>query len=347
MAVVLLILKIIGILLLCVLGLALTLLLLVLFVPVRYELQGQAGDGVRREEFDAQALKKTVRGEARISWLLHILNGRVAYAEEMKNPELTVRVFCFPVFRTKLFAQEEQGKQTEREKDDAGATGDADEKKAAEKRYSAPRDDYAGAGSAARDGNTAVPEKSVFRRNKSAEAEPEQNGGPQGGGEAGKSFSEKLSEGAAAAKNRAEKLPHTFQKVCDKIKKIRRDIAYYRRLWESEMCARALAKSKKQLKKVLHQFLPRRWTVAGTVGAGDPALAGQLMEAQGLLYPWTAGHIQLTPDFTACTVELAASARGRVTLFVLAKAGVLLYFDKDVRRVLRLAKKRLKGAGVG
>lgn len=80
--VILLILKIIGWILLGILGLLLGILLLVLLVPVRYRVEG--------------SYYGSPRGTARITWLLHILSLMVSYEEEL---QITVKVFGFPLFQ--------------------------------------------------------------------------------------------------------------------------------------------------------------------------------------------------------------------------------------------------------
>lgn len=67
MSVILLILKIIGIILLSLLGLVLFLLCLILFVPVRYRLSGE--------------IKEQVSVRAGVTWLLHLVSLRAAYQE--------------------------------------------------------------------------------------------------------------------------------------------------------------------------------------------------------------------------------------------------------------------------
>lgn len=74
--IILMVLKIAGLLLLLVLGLLFLLLLLVLFVPVRFGLQG--------------SYKENIRGQVRISWLLHILSLTVLYDEKT---EVSFRLF--------------------------------------------------------------------------------------------------------------------------------------------------------------------------------------------------------------------------------------------------------------
>ena len=66
-----LILKIIGIILLVILGIALTLVGTVLFVPVRYRVKTETTDGM-----------KGVRAEAKATWLFHLISAFVTYQEE-------------------------------------------------------------------------------------------------------------------------------------------------------------------------------------------------------------------------------------------------------------------------
>ena len=76
------ILKIIGIILLVILGLALFLLLTVLLVPVRYR-----GAGSWHEKPE---------GQIKVTWLLHILSVQASYLETL---ELSVRIFGIRILK--------------------------------------------------------------------------------------------------------------------------------------------------------------------------------------------------------------------------------------------------------
>ena len=81
------VLKVIGITLLCILGVILLLLLLLLFVPVRYK-----ADGIYNEdEKDAKAI---------IHWFFHIIHGSAVYKDKKVN--IKVRLFGIPVFKMLL-----------------------------------------------------------------------------------------------------------------------------------------------------------------------------------------------------------------------------------------------------
>ena len=87
--VILFILKLLGILILILLGLIILAVLLVLFVPVRYR-----GEGSYFEK---------VKGNMKISWLLHILSVTVRYEEEVV---IAVRLFGFQIMRPKKMDEE-------------------------------------------------------------------------------------------------------------------------------------------------------------------------------------------------------------------------------------------------
>lgn len=86
----LIILKILGILLLVILGIVLFLLLAILFLPVRYQAEGQK---------DA----KSLRGSAGLSWLCHLISFKVRY-EEGKN-DYSVRICGIPVLKIQDYFQ--------------------------------------------------------------------------------------------------------------------------------------------------------------------------------------------------------------------------------------------------
>ena len=100
--IILLILKIIGIVLLCILGFLILSVLCGLFVPVRYRIK------VSREEGEG---KPPVTAHVRITWLLHLVNILVRYPAEVI---VRVRIFVFTIFRIPV--KERKTKDTGRKK---------------------------------------------------------------------------------------------------------------------------------------------------------------------------------------------------------------------------------------
>lgn len=93
------ILAVLGIILLCLLGLFLTLLLLILFVPVRYRLSGQKSG-------------KETEGRIRLSWLLHLLSASYGYPSP---GEAVIRVAGIRVRSIKVGMPQKQDPETDGE----------------------------------------------------------------------------------------------------------------------------------------------------------------------------------------------------------------------------------------
>lgn len=97
-AVLLTILKVIGIVLLCILGLLLALLLIILFVPIRYRISADKSD----PEDDITAF-------ARVSFLLHIISAAFTYN---KGTDLCVRLFGIRIYPRKRKEDHKRRKNT-------------------------------------------------------------------------------------------------------------------------------------------------------------------------------------------------------------------------------------------
>ena len=80
--IILFILKLLGILVLILLGLVLGVLLLILFVPVRYRIEG--------------SYYERLKGKVRVTWLLHIVSVTAAYEDEFS---ILIRLFGFRLFK--------------------------------------------------------------------------------------------------------------------------------------------------------------------------------------------------------------------------------------------------------
>lgn len=394
-ATVLMILKIIGIVLLVLLGIVLILLLAVLFVPIRYRVDASLHDETVREKFDTKVLLENLTAGASISWLFHLVNGRIEYP---KDPEFTLRILCFKVFRTHIFDKTEEAENTEKEKENsqknAGAIPDKKQNDKTEPAEEVPlhkesknttkaenaADDIAAqketecASPENRNEGTRSPlsddEESLEKdkadylkktEEQKKEGQPKDKSGtaadlsdPASQQEQNTSSETKGQQAQGRLAGLKEKIRAMAQKAADKTKAIckkaqdaGKNISYYLNILDSDLFAAALNKVSRQTKRILRQLLPRQWTLAGEVGTGDPGTDGKLLEIQGILYPWTGGHLYVQPNFDGCMVYLDLHAKGKITVFVLLLAAVSCFFDKKIRRVIRLFRKETSGKKAG
>ncbi len=111
------VLKTIGRILLGILAVVLILLLLVLFVPVRYRAEGSLRDQEGGESPDFGRIKGALQAEFRVSWLLHLVRVSASWKGE---PSVSLRILFFRIplgkQKEKEKKEETEGKKPETEK---------------------------------------------------------------------------------------------------------------------------------------------------------------------------------------------------------------------------------------
>ena len=64
----------------------------------------------------------------------------------------------------------------------------------------------------------------------------------------------------------------------------------------------------------------------------------KMLSIYSVLFPLIHDKIQLVPDYDSEIMEGNLLIKGRVTLFVVIVAGIKIYFNKDVRRMIKIFK---------
>lgn len=299
MAVFLQILKIIGIILLCLLAVLVTVFLLVLFVPISYQLKGE-----RKVPDEAP-----VRANVKISWLLHLLTATFIYPEEAY---VKIKVFGITIYSTE---------KAQNDTDDVKKPGQADTQENAKAK--SPADSLETQKETSADSLETQKEISAdsFQIPKPEEEEP-----------AIIKFFQKLWH---ILKN----IKYTIQKICDKIKETLRNIRYYVKVVQSETFQRAFLLCREELWKLLKSILPGKFNGNFVIGTGDPASTAQILAIHGILYPFIGNHIIITPDFENTIVTGDFFVKGKITVFKILKTAIKIYFSRDIKRLIRLLKK--------
>ena len=343
------ILKFLGILLLFCLGLILVILLLVLFVPVRYKLTAR-----RKPEEDGTP----ITAEVKITWLLHILNVAFSYP---KAAYVRVRLFCFTAFSTKKSAEDDSDSDSSseaKERTKKKKTGKKKWKKQKSESQENAREDETEAEISTAGGNGENPQQADSAKSMdstksmdssesmSSAAEPDAVSAAPGqvpdeddGEGAKKSVIDKFVEFFRKLFELLTNIRYTITGIYDKIKQVVNNIQYYIQIIKSDTFGRAWGVCSKQALSLLKSIGPRK--VAGTllIGTGDPASTGEVMAAYGILYPLIGDHIALTPDFEQKIVEGELLIKGKITVFKAIKTAWIIYFNKDLRRLIKLFKR--------
>lgn len=313
------VLKIIGIVILVLLGLILFLLLLVLFVPVRYRGKGSYQNG-------------TFMTTLRVSWLLHIVSVTGAYQNEQEL-HLVLKIFGIPFFDT---LRNKKAKPTKTKRKPAGEiqAASSDEDWGADEDFYQEYEEF-------EDGahdifhTTAIQpslekDDTVNRHAQRPFRKPRRK----------LNIIQKIKDFFTKFVNFFKKLKFTFNKVCDTMVRIKKNIKYYLEILQRDSTKQALTVCWGQFGRIIRKIAPRKFSVNLHLGFEDPATMGQVLAVWGMLYPVHMGAVDIQPEFDQTVLEGDFSFRGRVSVFVFVHAGCILFFNKDLKRLIRSLRQK-------
>ncbi len=368
-AVILNILKITGIVLLCIVGLVLLLVLLVLFVPIRYNL------GFARTGLDSDP---PVDAKGYAGWLLHILHVS-AYFPDRKGYNLVVRVFGIPIYKKSFTARDKK----EIAETQIEALNDQAEKQI-DKVESLKRSEWAdneltGNESEHPDTGTKMSDVADLDVSSDNTTEKTESHGPDeasdweridpdnfdkfneadfdngsGSGDEDQTEDDVSDEPRKSIFSRISdflnKIAYTIRRTCDKIKDslknftdrseaIKKDIHYYHTILTSNLFEREFEKIRKKLLKLLKQLRPRKCDIRIEAGFDDPYTTGEVLAIAGILYPVWGQYVHITGNFEEDIIRGAGKIKGRIFVFTFVKLLIWYLTDRDLKKLIRLFKK--------
>ncbi len=299
------ILKIIGIVLACIVGLVLLLILLVLLVPLRYR-------------FSGEGMNADIQAEGKATWLFGLLTASIQYAEkkllyrvkiagislkkgDLLNPEKTIPVET-DMDSQILKTQEDTKAEKAVEYNTAEQTTEA---------VSVRTEEIIGA---------AVPEEP----NKT-ETETEEN-----------KKTEKEKE------DLSDRIERFFEKLSEKYERLINKLEQTEAVLTSKVTARAVKKVKEQLFHILNHIKPKK--IAGNINFGleDPANTAIIYGTIDILaIAMSEGKLIITPEFYQKGISLDMVMQGRILIGYLLVCALRVFFNKDVRRVVRVVRRMI------
>lgn len=300
-------LKLIGIILLSILGFVLVLLLLVLFAPVRY---------CAEAEYD----KKTLRISARVSWLWIF---RV-YVDFMQNSlSYKVKVLFFHVINSeKQDKKKDKDKEKDKEKDKDWNNGQEKHVKKTEP------EDVAGA------------EETPQEAEKLKEAEKLQAAGnadtsPETKAEKKKKFRLHFMHPAEIYDIIITGILDFCDCIGEKIHMAERNL--------DKLCKAVAAPENRdtvlfvlqQLRDICRHIKPKKHGIYVKAGFKDPSLTGEAVGAYSVVNSILSLNFILEPDFDREVLEIKAFMKGRIRVINLLITGIRLYGNKTLRKLIR------------
>lgn len=349
MGIILKILAVIGILLLVLLGLVLTAVLLVLFVPLSYRASGSV-DGESRE------LKAGAR------WLAGLLRVDYRYPEPGR---LVVKLLWKTLYDSGRDGKDgddgrEKGhgkRKGRNKKEDGQAAGLPGEAQGNPGTAGAPEGAKDGSEG---DGKSGTAETGTAPSGPSGQEAVRSEGtgaGTPAGGPAGEDAGADGPEEAGAGStgsgaslpqkllDRMKKIWYTIRDKYDKIKKTWENISYYAGLLREEDTLALWGHVKKRLCKILKSIRPKHVRADVLFGADSPDATGYAFAAYGMLSPYLGTKVCLTPDFTQAILKGTFAVSGRITVFVILWNALTVAFDKKLHLFIKRMKAGRKKDG--
>ena len=308
MSIFLLILKIIGIILLSIISLLLIIIALILFVPIRYRIIAN-----KFEDSDFCA-------EIKLTWLLHFINILIKYTDDLYY---RVRVILIPIKKSdNLKKHKNNSKKT---KPDPNDTKSIDEREnISDKSVNEDISDN---------------EISKDKEEIVSTSDLDENDDDNIKFDENKGIIYKirfvLTKFFEFLFNIKEKLNEAYNTVVNIVK----DIDYYINALKDERNKKVISLCLSQASSIINNIKPKVFNGNLTIGIDDPYTMGQILSIYGILFPIIHDKITINPVYDKEVIEGDLYIKGRISVFVLIRAAIKIYFNRDYKRMIKIFKK--------
>lgn len=321
--IILLILKIIGIIIAVILGLAVALLLIVLFVPVRYVI-------------DAGCHDKKLKAHVKVTWIMHIFRGVISYDEELFY---SIKALWFNIYSSDAESKKEKRpkKNTEnntKEKNTKNKHIDAIEDKADNE---VSKDKQDGVDKAGLEEADCIQKKLSLEKSHDEVKESDEKSTIEENGKLHtlvnkiksvyykiKAFIRRAIDTVKAALNKsqaaADTIKHKYTEIRNKVTDPE-NIELVRFLWT-------------QIKAVMNIIKPAKYNINIRYGFEDSATTGWVAVRLAVLYGLMGMDVSIIPDFDNSIFEGDIYMKGRFNLYSFLIIAVRLYRNKSFRKLI-------------
>lgn len=308
MSIFLLILKIIGILLLSIISLLLIIIALILFVPIRYRIIAN-----KFEDSDFYA-------EIKLTWLLHFINILIKYTDDLYY---RVRVILIPIKKSdNLKKHKNNSKKTEPDPND---TKSIDERENISDKSV----------------NEDISDNEISKNKEEivSTSDLDENDDDNIKFDENKGIIYKirfvLTKFFEFLFNIKEKLNEAYNTVVNIVK----DIDYYINALKDERNKKVISLCLSQASSIINNIKPKVFNGNLTIGIDDPYTMGQILSIYGILFPIIHDKITINPVYDKEVIEGDLYIKGRISVFVLIRAAIKIYFNRDYKRMIKIFKK--------
>lgn len=322
----LLILKIIGIIIAAILGILVLFLCVILFVPVRYEIQGKC-DGTL----------DSLKGKITVTWLLHLFRVDVLYKEKRTKWKIRIAWKKMSGGTEKQVSEtSEAGSEikTEKNRPESSQSKEPDSELTKEdkqeildaliesKKGECQNEERKETTRAAENVEEKKTETTVSsdspKKQEKAQKDSKENEASDEKGE-----------------SRIRKIKCTFRNFCDKIKQIQDKKDTVEAFIKDAKHRKAFDQVKKALFTLLRRWMPRKLSARVIYGLEDPYLTGKVLAGLAVLYPFMGDSVEITPDFEHPVLKGNLYIKGHIRVWHLAGQALRILLSGAVRRTYK------------
>ena len=352
LAIILQILKIIGIVLLIIFALSIVLVLCVLFVPIRYRIKASVqpvSPLLPRDNFGDAFLQNEISAEVKVSWLLHIvtlsfqmykkgvtdITQSIAFDLATFKEQMHLRLKIFGItWMDFLHPKPKKAKKPKKK---------SPKKQKSKSKKELLKESEIGV---ANEPDSKDPVAALKAENTFCESKKESDPGNNESDSSAQSsffhkFKEKFRLFIETLKKIFEKVVHikyTVIEIIEKVKKTKTKIEYYKDTLTGKHTKPARDKAFLQLKKIWRNIRPSSHRITLELGTPDPAQMGEILAVFGLCMPFLGNTVSVTPYFDRFVIEGDMEIKGRMTVFVFLRTVWIMLFDKDLKKLWDLLK---------
>lgn len=320
--IVLLILKIIGIILAVILGILVLLICIILFTPIRYQINAQ-GDGEISH----------IKVSARITWLLRLLQIDVRYENQVLR--YSVRA-AWKKFGAK--ESREKNGETDEESNEITVKRIESNPEKNEEKSKTPERAEAETSEIRNDSKTQENQKTQNAQKGFTEA-PEKM--EEKCTEAQKNMEKEFTEGEKGTEEERSSAPkdsifrkadRIFKKISDQVKDLSEKKDKVTDFVQDEAHKAAFLKIKDEAFRYLKKLKPKKFLAKVQYGFEDPCLTGQVLAGLSIVYPFLGEHVQITPDFEHQIFKGRVMMKGNIYAAHVAGVLIRLILCKEIRQ---------------
>ena len=307
MQIVLWILKIIGWILLAVLGLFVLAVCFVLFTPLRYK--GEAG---------CQGKKETLWAQLQFSLLFRFAEGCVEYADGKTTWRLRVAWKQLQGAEAKQVMEETASVAESMAENAQTGVGIPEEKPMEKTEEPGER----------RSEEQGKSRKSAEKPHENSENREKPRKSPE------KSFEKSAKKAEDEKRSFFERIEYTFQVFCDKMNVLIEKKEKIRSFLEDEIHHAAFLKAIQSLKRLVLRLKPTDFSGNVRFGFEDPAVTGKTLAVLSVTAPFFEGNLEVEPEFQEEILEGELLIAGKLTAWKFAALVLELFTDKNIRKTI-------------